>query len=122
RSKKESRVFRIDRIIHLKLLTQKRSQPVPTDVAAIRNQSSNQVLIRFKIDRSVFAALQREFKFQIESETEDFVIGTLFTSSLDFFRWHLKSYAPFIEVLEPEELKYWIINQANDFPIPDLLI
>lgn len=122
RGKKESRVFRMDRMIHVKLIAQKRTQPVPTNVATIRNQSSNQILIRFKIDRSVLGALQREFKFEIESETDDFVMGKLFTSSLDFFRWYLKSYAPFIEVIEPVELKYWIFDQAKNFQIPDLLI
>lgn len=123
-SKQEPRVFRIDRIIQLKQLAQKRSRPVPSDVASIRSQSlpTNQILIRFQVDRSVLAALQREFKFEIETESTDAVVGKLFTQSLEFFRWYLKTYTPFITVLEPIELRQWILDQAKNFPIPDLFI
>lgn len=121
RSKQEPRVFRIDRIIQLKQLAQKRSRPVPNDVASIRNQSSK-ILIRFQVDRLVLTALQREFKFEIETESTDFVVGRLFTQSIEFFRWHLKTYTPFITVLEPIELRQWIFDQAKNFPIPDLFI
>ncbi len=122
--KGESRIFRLDRIINLKRHNAKRKQNPPDDMDSLRKaiSASPDLVIRFRFPPSILPALQREFVFTVEQKDEEWVEASLKTRSLEFFRWYLRAYAPFIEVLEPPELREWIVNEARQFPVPELLI
>lgn len=124
RDKGESRIFRLDRIIKLTVQKEARQNPAPDDLDALRKASSLEpdLTIRFRFPRSVLSSLKREFSFKIEEEHNDSITASVRTSSLEFFRWHLRAYAPFLEVIEPLELREWIVNEARRFPMPELLV
>ncbi|KAB2932057.1 MAG: WYL domain-containing protein [Leptonema illini] len=123
RGKGESRIFRLDRIVKLTVQKEARQNPAPDDLDAVRRARASEpdLTIRFRFPRSVLPALKREFAFYIEGEHNDTVTASVKTSSLEFFRWHLRAYAPFLEVIEPVELREWIVNEARRFPMPELL-
>jgi proteasome accessory factor B/proteasome accessory factor C len=123
REKGESRIFRLDRIIRLSVTKEARKNQAPDDLDAVRRASASTPdrIVRFRFPRSVLPAIKREFDFTVESQDDDQVTASLQTSSLEFFRWYLRAYATFIEVLEPVELREWIVNEARRFPVPELL-
>jgi len=120
---REPRMFRLDRIVSLKITNKSRSQKPPENIETVKQslKKPTTTLIQFKLKPSILTSLQREFAFHIDEQNDDFILAHVETSSVDFFRWYLKAYAPFIEVIQPKELRQWIIDEATDFEIPALL-
>lgn len=122
----ESRVFRLDRIHEIRLLPGRRATDPPSDIETLRRPSTEaprSLRVRFRFPAALLPALQREFRFELEPPVGDKtrMTGAVNVSSLDFFRWYLRAYAPFLEILEPAELRQWIVDEAREFPIPALL-
>lgn len=124
----ESRVFRLDRVHSVRVLPGKRQSDPPADIETLRQPSTSarrSLRVRFRFPASLLSGLQREFRFEVETspltEESGLIVGSVEVSSLDFFRWYLRAYAPFLEILEPPELRQWIVDEARDFPIPGLL-
>ena len=112
------RSFRVDRIIELTLLDKTFDAPVDFDVqeylaAEPHIQSRIQVRLRFAPEGALLALDDRSLWDKVDEQPDGSIIVTFAVPSL---RWATRTalgYGPHVIVLEPEELRHLVSEQAR---------